>query len=95
MTLRRTPAYRAAIKQLADAIATMPVAELATGYLVADLSSDLFDALERRHRRFATGLYAALDANRKQRRTEGRKAAARKAAITRAKAKASAAEVTI
>jgi hypothetical protein len=94
MTFRRTPAYRAAIKQLADAIATMPIAELAAAHLSHDLYFDLLGALERQHRRFATALHKARVADIERRAAERRKAGARKAAVTRAKAKASAAEAS-
>ncbi|MET4152006.1 hypothetical protein [Bradyrhizobium barranii] len=89
MTFRRTPAYRAAIKQLADAIATMPIEDLAAVPLAQDLYFDFRDALERRHRSFVTELRKASVADDKQRRAERRKAGARKAAATRAKTKAS------
>jgi hypothetical protein len=91
MTFRRTPPYRAAIKQLADAIATMPIAELAAVPLAHELYFDFVGALERRHRRFATALRQASVADIEQRKTERRKAGARKAAATRAKTKAGAA----
>ena len=92
MTFTRTPAYRAAINQLADIIASMPIAELASGSVGFEVADDFDSALERRHRRFAEALSEASLAEYEQWRAERRKAGARKAAVTRAKAVASAFE---
>lgn len=90
MTFTRTAAYRAAIAQLADAIATMPIAQLAPASVGWEVSNDLDDALERQHRRFANALSEASMAEDKRRRAECRKAGARRAAVTRATNKAKA-----
>lgn len=92
MTFPRTPAYRAAINQLADAIAAIPIAELAPARLMSEVADDFDDALERRHRRFAEALLSASLAHYDQQKVERRKAGARKAAVTRAKDKGNANE---
>jgi hypothetical protein len=89
MTFSRTTAYRAAINQLADAIAAIPIAELAPTVLIHEIGDDLDAALERRHRRFSTALSDSSYADSLQCQTERRKASARKAAVTRARKRAS------
>jgi hypothetical protein len=89
--------YLAAINELADAIAEMPVDELingepslgdntSCGWLihVNMIKIDLGITLEKRHRKFVAQLDQALDAAFEQYRAKRRSAGARKAAATRA-----------
>ena len=54
----RTPRYYAALNELADAIAEMPIEELAdsTDYWSNEVRDHLSETLQRRHRRFAEKL---------------------------------------
>jgi hypothetical protein len=92
MTFPRTTAYRAAIHQLADAVADIAIEELASVSVRFEVADDFDRALERRHRRFANALSDAHFVEYKRQEVERRRAGARKAAITRAKAKTDAAE---
>ena len=80
-SFRRTPAYRAAINQLADAIAAMPIEELAPFSVTREVADDLENTLEQRHPSFGDALAEASVACHRQRLAERRKAVARKAGL--------------
>jgi hypothetical protein len=86
-TFTRTPRYKTAINELVDAIADMPIDELASSsvYWGILVRADLHGALEKRHRKFNEALSDAVSKiDRQQREAERRRAGARKAALTRA-----------
>jgi hypothetical protein len=89
-TFKRTDRYKTAINELADAIAEMPIKELAAPFAWKEIDDDLNEALETRHRRFKARLdnasYMAFTQWEAERRSKG----ARKAAATRAKQRAAA-----
>jgi hypothetical protein len=88
MTFKRTPRYVAAINELADAIAEMPIKELAPISVEAEVGADVNEALESRHRRFARRLEDAGLVEFKRQLIERRSRAARRGAATRTKRRA-------
>jgi hypothetical protein len=85
-TFKRTSRYKTAIKELVDAIADMPIDELASSsvYWGVLVRADLHGSLEKRHRKFNEALSDAVVKIDRQREGERRQDGARKAALTRA-----------
>jgi hypothetical protein len=94
MTFKRTDRYKAAINEVADAIAEMPIKELNRWGLcgMGEVGDDLEAALEKRHRKFMAEVERASDAALEERQARRRSEGARKAAATRAKQRAAAKE---
>jgi len=87
-TFTRTPRYVAAINELADAIAAMPIKELAECFVDISVAEDVEAALYERHRKFSTRLESATSAASIRWLAKRRSDGARKAAATRAKRRA-------